>query len=503
MIKMIRKISIVLFLSFIVACSSKKENDFLRLPVVGIIQNNEVPILIKTISEGKVRIEYKKNDESPSAFTKWQTLTKTNLLTSNLFLSNLDYSTDYKYRVEFDEGNYSKWFVFKTLPKQGEPGIFNFVFSACLRQKYMGYDIFTQIKSHNPNFVALLGDQMYADYDGNVNILESYLSNDSLREALALKEEMILDDKTVLDAFRSKYSRVYYKEGFQNMASSIPLLAIWDDHDYGEDNSDKTYRYKDEAKIAFKENFPQYPFEQNDEGIYYKIKIADVDIFVLDTRWYRSRMDEEDGKNKTMLGDKQLHWLFDGIKNSNSKFKIIISSVSMNDYGGDTSSDKDGIDNWKGYKFERNKILSLINDKNIKGVLVFSGDQHYPSAHILNWKRPLIPLSRNDKSIEYSLSNLGNAVFDFSASPLSYKTATGTALRISDQENPLISYEVYRPEWGKPENDKNDGKINLASVFGAAEIDTKSVPAKVTMKFFEYDKNTLAMMETYKIIISE
>ncbi|MDA3860538.1 MAG: alkaline phosphatase D family protein [Melioribacteraceae bacterium] len=499
---MIRKISIVIILFFIVACSGKKENDFLRQPMVGIIQNNEVPILIKTISEVKVRIEYKKNDESPSAFTKWQTLTKTNSLTTNLLLSNLDYSTEYQYRVEFDEDNYSKWYAFNTLPKQGEPGKFNFIFSACLRQKYMGYDIFTQIKSHNPNFVALLGDQMYSDYDGNLNILESYLSNDSLREALAQEGEIILNDKTVIDAFRSKYSRVY-KEGFQNMASGIPLLAIWDDHDYGEDNSDGTYRYKDEAKTVFKENFPQYPFEQNDEGIYYKITIADVDIFVLDTRWYRSRMDEEDGKNKTMLGDKQLQWLLDGIKNSNSKFKIIFSSVSMNDYGGDTSSDKDGIDNWNGYKFERNKIISLINDNNIKGVLVFSGDQHYPSAHILNWQSPLITSSKDDNSVEYLLSNIGNAVFDFSSSPLSYKSATGTALNLSNQKNPLISYEIYRPEYAKPENDKHDGKINLTSVFGAVEIDTKSVPAKVTMKFFEYDKISSMIMETYKIIISD
>ena len=68
---MIRKISMVLFVIFIfVACSNQKSNDFLRLPMVGIIQNNEVPILIKTISEGKVRIEYKKQDESQSTFTE-------------------------------------------------------------------------------------------------------------------------------------------------------------------------------------------------------------------------------------------------------------------------------------------------------------------------------------------------------------------------------------------------------------------------------------------------
>ncbi len=499
---MIRKISMVLFVIFIfVACSNQKSNDFLRLPMVGIIQNNEVPILIKTISEGKVRIEYKKQDKSQSTFTEWQTVSDNNVYTTNLILSDLNSNTEYNYRVEFEDGNYSKWFKFKTFPEQGVAGKFNFIFSACLREKYMGYNVFEKIEQSSPSFVALLGDQMYSDYDGDLNELESYLNNDSIRQVMVEEGEIILDDKAVLEAFRNKYNRVY-GVNFQNLSSSIPLMAIWDDHDYGKDNSDGTYQYKKEARKVFKENFPDYSFIDEDGGIYYKFSIADVDIFVLDTRWYRSPMQNEDGEVKTMLGSKQLEWLLNELKNSDAKFKIVFSSVPSNDYGGDTSSGRDGFDSWMGYTFERNKILSFIEKNQIYGVMIFSGDQHYPSAHILNWNNPLNYVSRTDNSIEYSLENLGTAVFDFSASPLSYRKTTGHLLIPANQKNPHFSYEIFRPEWAMPEKVEYNDDIIITSVYGFVEIDTESSPANLSVKFYELDSESSKMVEIYSINVT-
>jgi len=305
----------------------------------------------------------------------------------------------------------------------------------------------------------------------------------------------------VLQAFRSKYSRVF-DENFQKMASRIPLMATWDDHDYGKDNSDATYPYKKEAKRAFKESYPVYPFEVENGGIYYKFSIADVDVFVLDARWYRSPMQNEDGEDKKMLGDEQLVWLLNGLKGSKAAFKIVFSSVSLNDYGGDTSSGRSGYDSWMGYKFERNKILSFIEENNIQGVLVFSGDQHYPSAHLLNWKSPLNSISRTTRSIEYSIVDLGTAVFDFSASPLSYKKATGHSLISENQGNPDFSFEIFRPDWAMPKDATKDTPVVIGSVYGFAEVDTESSPQKVSVTFYELDPEIADMAEIYRIVIT-
>ena len=478
-----------------------KPNELFRAPVVGIVQNNQVPILIKATNAGKVRIEYQKADETSSALTDWSKLSNANAFTTNLILNNIDYNAEYKYRVQFENGDYSQWFKFKSFPAVGKPGKFSFVFSACLREKYLGFNIFEKIEQLSPTFVALLGDQMYGDYDGDLNKLEEYLENESLRQKMIADSVAVLPDKTVLQAFRNKYSRVF-DENFQKMASRIPLMATWDDHDYGKDNSDGTYPYREEAKRVFKESYPAYPFEVENGGIYYKFSIADVDVFVLDTRWYRSPMQSEGGGDKKMLGDEQLAWLLNGLKESKSAFKIVFSSVSLNDYGGDTSSGRPGYDSWMGYNFERNKLLSFVADNDIQGVLVFSGDQHYPSAHLLNWTSPLRSVSHSTKLIEYSIGDLASGVFDFSASPLNYKRATGHPLIPENQGNPDFSFEIFRPDWAMPKDTTEDAPLVIGSVYGLAEFDTESSPQKVSVIFYELDPDTAEMAEIYRIVIT-
>jgi hypothetical protein len=155
-----------------------------------------------------------------------------------------------------------------------------------------------------------------------------------------------------------------------------------------------------------------------------------------------------------------------------------------------------------GYKSERSKFLSFVEENDIRGVLVFSGDQHYPSAHILNWQAPLNPVSQSEQEIEYSLGDMGSAVFDFSASPLNYKRATGHPLIPENQENPAFSYEIFRPEWAMPKEVTEDQPLVIGSVFGLAEVDTESSPAKVSVTFFELDPEEAEMKEMYRVGIT-
>jgi hypothetical protein len=209
-------------------------------------------------------------------------------------------------------------------------------------------------------------------------------------------------------------------------------------------------------------------------------------------------MDEDDNEDKTMLGEEQLEWLLNNLKLSTAPFKIIFSSVSMNDYGGDTSSGRDGFDSWMGYTFERNKILSFIEENQIYGVMVFSGDQHYPSGHILNWNIPLNSVSQTDTSIVYSLSDLERAVFDFSSSPFHYTRAAGHPLIPGNQNDPLYSFEVFRVEWGHP--GFNNGE--LTSVYGLVEVDTRNSTKTVSVTYYELDSENEIMNWLYNITVT-
>ncbi len=475
-------------------------NELSRAPVVGIVQDHQVPILIRATSEGTARIEYKKSDVDESAFTSWGTLSSDNDLSTSVTLGQIEADTGYIYRVEFEQQAYSEWFSFRSFPAAGEPGKFSFMFSSCMRETYKDYNIFEQVERFSPTFIALLGDQMYGDYDGDLNRLEEYLSDDGQRSTLIEEGEIVLDDNSILEAFRSKYDRIF-DQNYQHMASRFPMVATWDDHDYGDDNSDATYPYKDEAKKVFKENYPDYAYEDEDGGLYYRFSISDVDVFVLDSRWYRVPMQDSEGAEKKMLGDRQLEWLLTGLRESQASVKLVLSSVSLNDYGGDTSSGRSGYDSWMGYKYERDLFLSFVKDNDISGVLVFSGDQHYPSAHILNWDAPLTEVSRSDKAIEYSLSDLGSAVFDFSASPLNYKKAAGHLLIPENQTNPAFSHELFRPDWAIPSEPVEGAPLVIGSVFGLVEVDTESSSKNVSVGFYELDAETEEIGEIYRVTI--
>ncbi|MCG8605246.1 alkaline phosphatase D family protein [bacterium] len=453
------------------------KNELAVAPIVGLTHNAQVNISIQGVSSGNVRIEYRQSGSSRTAISDWQTLDHSKNFTTDFTLNEMKPNTSYDYRLLFESGSQSQWFRFRTFPPQGMPGKFNFVFSACAREREKPHRVFGRIARLSPTFFALLGDNMYADYDGDVNTAPT---------------------SDILHLFREKY-RNNFDEPFQKMSSTVPVMAIWDDHDYGQDNSDGDYPYKRVARDVLLETFPDYPYEVDDGGLYFRFTLADVDIFALDTRWYRSPMQDQDRMGKTMLGAEQLKWLLSGLRASKATFKIVFSSVSLNDYGGDTSSGRSGYDSWMGYRFERDSLLSVIEQDEIRGVMVFSGDQHYPSAHILNWKTPLSPVAETDTSVVYSLQDLGTSVFDFSASPLNYKRAAGVPLIADRQVDPRYSFEIFRAEWGKPEHKTPDV---VTSVYGFAEIDTQSPRKKVTVRFFELSPTSGTMYELYRIVVA-
>lgn len=491
----------ILAIQISAGCSAANQggaNELARAPIVGLVAAQQVQIALKAASNGKIRIAYREAATEASRFSAWKDLKKDEGYSASIILKNIRPATEYDYRAEFGGGSASPWYQFTSFPAPGKAGIFQFAFSACFRERYKPHYIFDYIQKQSPTFVALLGDNMYGDYDGDINKLERLRRDRTYRQEMILGGEYLPPGETVIEALRNKYHR-NFDEYFQGVSNHIPIMAIWDDHDYGQDNSDGTYRYKDEAKQVFLETFPTYPYETKEGGLHYRFSVADVDFFVLDTRWYRTAMQVEDGPDKTMLGQQQLEWLLAGLKASKAAFKMILSSVSWNDYGGDTSSGRPGFDSWRGYLYERNKILAFIEDEAIPGVLIFSGDQHYPSAHILNWKPPLRPVSKDAEATVYSLKDLGTAVIDFSASPLSYHRAAGENPLPGYQDDPSRSYEIFRSSWGFSGPQSSKIKKIITAVYGYVEVDTRDPVKRVTVTFKELDWSTSSMKDIYQV----
>lgn len=123
----------------------------------------------------------------------------------------------------------------------------------------------------------------------------------------------------------------------------------------------------DSLRIVWEQNWnnPENP----KEGIYFNTRIGPVEIIMLDTRSCRLR--EIRKQYNAYLGEEQMAWFKETLKNSTAPFKIISSGTMWSD---DISNGKDSWGKWD--TLAREEVFHFIEKENITGVLLISGDRH-------------------------------------------------------------------------------------------------------------------------------
>ena len=162
----------------------------------------------------------------------------------------------------------------------------------------------------------------------------------------------------------------------QPFMATMPQYAIWDDHDFGPDNSGKSYHLKEESRAIFKSYTLNPTYGEEGKGIYTQFSYSDVDFFLTDDRYFRSHpdlADSIDGKAssaKTYFGSTQLDWLKNALLNSDATFKIIVTGSQILN----PMSTSESITN---YSFEYSQLLGFLAEQKMPGVIFFTGDRHY------------------------------------------------------------------------------------------------------------------------------
>ena len=248
---------------------------------------------------------------------------------------------------------------------------FDFVFGSCALMntdfsRFMlpgaAVNIFNVMKKQRSDFMVWLGDNIY--YIG-----KQYTSYD----------RMFMRNLNVRTGFLE----------LREFLASTPNYAIWDDHDYGWNDSDKKFPLKDSALTIFKGFWPNpYPAKQPFKGNYFTFKYYDSEFFMTDDRFYR---DSEGDTAGAFLGKEQIVWLKDALLNSTATFKFLCigSQVLDDSYYGES---------YAKYPKERNDLFDFIAEHNIKGVVMLTGDRHYSELSKREWK--------------------GYTFYDFTSSPL-------------------------------------------------------------------------------------
>jgi alkaline phosphatase D len=203
--------------------------------------------------------------------------------------------------------------------------------------------VFNTLASHNPNLMLWLGDNIY--YDRGKKEWES---------------ELAMENRWQLQRSLSN---------LQPFLSSTSHAAIWDDHDYGPNDSDRTYRHREYSLKLFQDYWPQYKYPNPEDGVYHKISLNQVDIFMLDTRFHRDPNDAQ-GLNKSLLGESQWSWLQQELLSSKAEFKIIVSSMQF-------LAEYHSYEAWKMFSREKQRLIGVLKAHDVEGVLFLSGDRHF------------------------------------------------------------------------------------------------------------------------------
>lgn len=191
--------------------------------------------------------------------------------------------------------------------------------------------------------------------------------------AILLHGDIAVQDRNNLIAMhRADYMLRDFHVAWQNIAAATPVYAVWDDHDYFDNDKagiPKGYELKDKQAVRdiFVRNWnnPSAGFNDERRGIFFRTRVGPCDVIMLDDRYFRT------GEPGTFLGDGQLAWLKEQLLDCKGPFIILACGTMWSDYV------SNGKDSWGKWDPEgREKLFTFIEDNNIPGVLLISGDRH-------------------------------------------------------------------------------------------------------------------------------
>ncbi len=205
-----------------------------------------------------------------------------------------------------------------------------------------------------------------------------------------------VDHARTADHFTDAYLQTLTQPAQAALLAAVPVAYVWDDHDYGGNDSDSTAPTRQEALTAYHRNVPHYPLPAAD-AIYQSFAIGRVQFILLDDRSHRDPKTDGDGPDKTMLGHKQLDWLRQRLLASDDyALTVLVSQVPW------IATPRDGADHWAGYAYERQVIANFIAANSIDNLLMVTGDAHLVAVD---------DGTNTDYSVSTESTSTGNASF--------------------------------------------------------------------------------------------
>lgn len=241
-------------------------------------------------------------------------------------------------------------------------------FGSCADQKEP-QPVLNLVVQHRPDLFVYLGDNIYGDsYDTGV--------------------------------IKRRYDTLAARPEFQHLRRNVPIVATWDDHDFGWNDAGKHYPYKEATKRLFLDFFnePQHSGRRKHAGIYtsyyFEGEGRRMQLIMLDGRTFRNNLRQYRGElnwdrrffypleyypqgveDSTLLGPEQWQWL-EGELQKPADLRIICSGTQF-------GISYNGYEAWANFPHEQRRMLELIKRTRANGVLFLTGDVHYGEISVI------------------------------------------------------------------------------------------------------------------------
>jgi alkaline phosphatase D len=201
----------------------------------------------------------------------------------------------------------------------------------------------------------------------------------------------IYGDTQDMQVLREKWNLLGAQPGFQRLKETCPVLATWDDHDYGANDAGADYPKREESQEIFLDFFgvPKDSPRRQQAGVYHAQVFGPpgkrVQIILFDVRYFRSPLtkgfkpgEPGDGYRgvyvpnrdpaATILGEAQWKWLAQQLLVP-AELRLICSGTQI-------LPDEHGSECWGNFPAERAKLFATIRESRAAGVVLLSGDRH-------------------------------------------------------------------------------------------------------------------------------
>jgi len=255
--------------------------------------------------------------------------------------------------------------------ESGSEPISRIAFGSCAKQN-QPLPILKSVLDADPDLFLMIGDNIYGDSDD-------------------------------MEVLKAKWSQLGAVPEYQRVKAHCPILATWDDHDYGKNDAGNDFHKRRESQQVFLDFYdePVGTARRTTDGVYdakiYGPVGKRVQIILLDTRFFRSPLVKHNSPREpgegdrgpyggptpddaTILGEAQWKW-FETQLRKPAEVRIVATSIQA-------IADGHRWEKWGNFPKERDRLFQLIRDTNANGVILISGDRHSSEISVMEKGMP-------------------------------------------------------------------------------------------------------------------